>query len=460
MKKILSLLLLLLSCTSMAGQPVTSADPQYFANQSVNPPTISGTGVVFGKTASGKVELFGMNSFGEAVQLTAGGYIPSGSLNISGVFAPNIDDGATLGSFSKAWSDLYLADGGIFYTNTLKTPEVYGSDIVINGSFNDWISPTELTNWDILDFGGSLDRESVKVHTAPYAVKFTESPAGGQKVIGQLRSGLNSSYVYRARFYAATDNVGSGKMSSIFLNGNDLMTAKIWNFSTEAWDVFAGDPTDDHKYDVSLTSDYALYTTPSIAVPETNNIYIIMNGSGSGGDVTYLDNVSFSTYVPANQVTLFEFKSVSDGGDLGGLDYIFRYRDVNGSSLFGMLATGEFVTASGVFDFSSEPIKISSIQGNYEQDSLVFDSASDYFSDDEELNLPVSSGWGEVFVGDNEERARFSWTSAGVVTLMENTANVVSSDTDSKFCIFQNSTHVTIKNRLGSEKLVKYRLNY
>jgi len=72
-----------------------------------------------------------------------------------------------------------------------------------------------------------------------------------------------------------------------------------------------------------------------------------------------------------------------------------------------------------------------------------------------------TSGWGEVFVGDNEERARFSWTAGGVVTLMENTANVVSTDTGSKFCIFNGGAgSVRIRNRLGATKVVKYVLNY
>lgn len=71
----------------------------------------------------------------------------------------------------------------------------------------------------------------------------------------------------------------------------------------------------------------------------------------------------------------------------------------------------------------------------------------------------ASTGYGELIVGDNEERARFSWTTAGVVTLMENTANVVNTDTDGKFCIFDNGTSVRIRNRLGSTKTVKYVLN-
>jgi len=78
----------------------------------------------------------------------------------------------------------------------------------------------------------------------------------------------------------------------------------------------------------------------------------------------------------------------------------------------------------------------------------------------EYVELPfVDAGWGELIVGDNEERARFSWEADGTVTLMENTANVVNTDTNTKFCIFDNGTSVRIRNRLGSTKVVKYILN-
>lgn len=95
------------------------------------------------------------------------------------------------------------------------------------------------------------------------------------------------------------------------------------------------------------------------------------------------------------------------------------------------------------------------------QNNLITRAGSESVADDATITLPdATSGWGEVFVGDNEERARFSWTTAGVVTLMENTANVVDSDTDTKFCIFDNGTGVVIRNRLGAVKTVKYIINY
>lgn len=63
-----------------------------------------------------------------------------------------------------------------------------------------------------------------------------------------------------------------------------------------------------------------------------------------------------------------------------------------------------------------------------------------------------SGGFGFAQLGDGEEWVLFSFTSAGVVTLIENSANVVNTDTDAKFCILDTGTVVGFKNRLGSTK--------
>lgn len=97
---------------------------------------------------------------------------------------------------------------------------------------------------------------------------------------------------------------------------------------------------------------------------------------------------------------------------------------------------------------------------NYNSGAKVYEDYID-ISDETSIALPdATSGYGTVFVGDNEEFARFRWTTAGVVTLDENTANVVITDTDTKFCILDNGTEVILKNRLGSNKNVRYEIHY
>jgi hypothetical protein len=71
------------------------------------------------------------------------------------------------------------------------------------------------------------------------------------------------------------------------------------------------------------------------------------------------------------------------------------------------------------------------------------------------FDLPTgSAGVGEMLVGDGEEHVKFSWDSSDVVDLIEYSANVVAANTDAKFCIFDNTGKVSVRNRLGSTKKV------
>jgi len=82
-------------------------------------------------------------------------------------------------------------------------------------------------------------------------------------------------------------------------------------------------------------------------------------------------------------------------------------------------------------------------------------------ADEAEFDLPANSaGWGHVLVGDAEEYAHFVWGSDEVVDLISNSANVVTTDTNTKFCIFDNTGKVSIKNRLGAAKKVMFDYHY
>jgi len=105
------------------------------------------------------------------------------------------------------------------------------------------------------------------------------------------------------------------------------------------------------------------------------------------------------------------------------------------------------------------------------------DAGSLIFNDDTSLELSLSelkysdeltngsyidlisgtSGIGEVLVGDSEEYAYFVWASDGTVSLIDYSSNVVDTDTNTKFCIFDNGDNVRVRNRLGSTKDVSIR---
>jgi hypothetical protein len=82
-------------------------------------------------------------------------------------------------------------------------------------------------------------------------------------------------------------------------------------------------------------------------------------------------------------------------------------------------------------------------------------------ADDGSFDLPnASAGFGFVMAGDGEEYVQFTWTSAAVVTLIDNSANVVNTDTDTNLCIFDNGTAVRVRNRLGAAKDIVFDYHY
>lgn len=82
--------------------------------------------------------------------------------------------------------------------------------------------------------------------------------------------------------------------------------------------------------------------------------------------------------------------------------------------------------------------------------------------DDEEYDLTASrAGFGRVQAGNNEEWAQFQFTTAAVVTLLNETANVNNADVDTDLCIYDGGANtVKIKNRLGAEKKVAIFVKY
>ncbi len=86
-------------------------------------------------------------------------------------------------------------------------------------------------------------------------------------------------------------------------------------------------------------------------------------------------------------------------------------------------------------------------------------------ADDAVITCPAitTSAYGVVILGDAEEYARFIINSTGTVTLLDNSANVVSnSDVDGKMCVGTGATQepLQIKNRMGSSKTINCMIWY
>ncbi len=110
--------------------------------------------------------------------------------------------------------------------------------------------------------------------------------------------------------------------------------------------------------------------------------------------------------------------------------------------------------------FSSDPIT-SSGGGYFSTGLMTRSEARNNLADDGEILVDTGeNGWGFAQAGSNEEYALFSFSNAGVVTLIQNSANVVNTDTDGNLCIYDAGSGIAIKNRLGSAKTIRYQVHY
>lgn len=96
-------------------------------------------------------------------------------------------------------------------------------------------------------------------------------------------------------------------------------------------------------------------------------------------------------------------------------------------------------------------------------DSLGYHREKSVVADDGTITLATGvAGWGEVMAGDNEQWAHFRFTSAGVVTLIANSALVskTASAGDDSLMVYDGGDGVVIKNRLGGTKKVAVNVMY
>jgi len=82
-------------------------------------------------------------------------------------------------------------------------------------------------------------------------------------------------------------------------------------------------------------------------------------------------------------------------------------------------------------------------------------------SDDGYFDLPAgSAGYGYILVGDSEEWVRFTWDGDNYVNLLGNSTNVDDADTDGTLAIFDNTSAVRVRNRLGTSKRIMFEYFY
>jgi len=146
--------------------------------------------------------------------------------------------------------------------------------------------------------------------------------------------------------------------------------------------------------------------------------------------------------------------------------------NVNNNTFEGNSLTGFYVYHNNSVDTEPDTFQnnfVSNVERAFLTGSVKIGYITNLFGVDHETSLdddaeveiaPGRAGWGFVQLGDGEEYGFISFKSDGTVTLIQNSANTVNTDTDTKFCIYDKGTGIAIKNRLGSTKRLAYSIKY
>jgi len=364
---------------------------------------------------------------GKFIRMTAGtGYLNDTSTNpqLNNLY-PIIDNTAdtlTLPVFSSA------------FNNTSKFEIVEQGTIISNGLYNYAernidhnpkymkITSTVASGYLIFDSQGQ---------TTPRGCEF-QNGASGQYGLYKVGGYINP---VGCRF-------NSGLRYGVYLRGGDSIagTDRCY-FDTVDYPFYVSDPNasiylNGNKVTGALIGIQSRYNARVDAISSTQINYIDDSGVGIQADYGGVINAA---YIRTKAVTNTIATKVANGGK------IFRTADITGTT---------------EYDISDMDSVIYATDDSIERRTNLYKQTKT-LSNNAYIDLPEGvSGFGEVIAGDNQEYTQFRFTTAGVVTLLNNTANVVDTDTVSKLCILDNGSNVRIKNRLGSSKEIKVVVNY
>lgn len=165
-------------------------------------------------------------------------------------------------------------------------------------------------------------------------------------------------------------------------------------------------------------------------------------GINSTTTVTASGNISAATYGSDSSISNAELLTLDDGATTEIL--------VGG----GAGVAPVWTTATG----TGAPVRANGLSV---RNGLTVYHTSEAVADDASIVLATGvSGWGTVQAGDNEQFIQFTFTSAGIVTVITNTANAINSDTDNNLCVYDVGSGIAIKNRLGALKTIRAVIYY
>lgn len=233
-----------------------------------------------------------------------------------------------------------------------------------------------------------------------------------------------------------------GSDTLLFGDGTFMTTAAVPGLTDTGYVKTTGD-TIHGRYWFNGNSELLVGLVGYDAVKINNNILVTEAGSCDGTiifDSTYIsaDNIHFHDcfWAPANGTQTTDI----------GANGISSDREYKIESDEGLIINSPTLTINGRFNGI-----------NYDGDN------TDLINDASVVLTSGIYGWGEVYAfnaGAIDEWAEFIISSDGTVYLKSNSTDVANTDTANKLCIFDNGAGVTIRNRLGGARTIKYIIHH
>lgn len=183
-----------------------------------------------------------------------------------------------------SWNPVVLEpeNGGTGGVGSIKLPPIQGDNQIVDGAMEIWDGVFSPDDWFTL--GGTVSQIT---GVTGFGLDLVSSGFGIAGVQQQSPFGLNPGDFYTVTAQVMDVSIGiHGSFAYTSHVGSDDV---IFNFTTQAWDVFTGTPTSDQLSAFSLTpSVFTLQTSAQVFVP-TSGYFSVVLATGEAGELAFDD---------------------------------------------------------------------------------------------------------------------------------------------------------------------------
>lgn len=340
---------------------------------------------------------------------------------------------------SLGYSTLFENKASSYNTAFGSNVMYYTGATILTGSFVVGVSYT-------IDVVGDTDFTLIGAASNTIGVVFTATGVGGgttgyayptaannntgmgyNALYNNINGNGNVAIGYQAGYYGVTED------NSLYIHNGlgvtDLATGKTNSLIYGVFDVNSSNQSINFNSQVFIRHDVTLYG-------EQDHLFGVMRPT-----------IVASPPSSGFDLTLYAGGAIVGGTDLNGGDYITKSGISTGNGSADVIVMTPTPTSTGTGD--NTPVAREKIYTRYMLDNDTFTLES------------ARSGMGWLMAGDGEEYAWFIFTSAGAVTLVNNSAGVtIAGATNNSINIYNGGTAVVIKNTFTAAKVVTVKVIY